>query len=295
MKSNLTQKEIDSGRQTIDLLQRHDSLLSPHILKKLLFKYKHFSPDINKYGIWISSKFTQNTNQKYDKIVFLLNGLAASGKDSIYNEMINLSSKLFFKTVTATSRPPRENETDKIDYFFYKNTSVFKTDIKNGEFIEYLKRGDTYYGLPKKSFKYALKQSKPIIYCQIEMSGWARLEKYLVSLNKNILVIKSFVLPNMTISEYLTWLVENRGKEEINSRINKSGWELNTAPKKVDFFIINRINSNLPTLTYTAKTTINFLIPYLKSTKIKKFLTPTDNLKYTKDTSEIVKIHDLIV
>lgn len=294
MKSNISQKEINSGKKIIDTLQEQNLLLSPHTLKKIILQYNRFSPNINQYGLWISSKIKKNTNQKYDKIIYLCNGLAASGKDSIYNEMINLSPKLFFKTVTATSRPPRKNETDKIDYFFYKNISVFKDDIKNGEFIEYLKRGETLYGLPKKSFKYAFKQLKPIIYCQIEMSGWTKLEKYLFSLKKNILIVKSFVLPNMTVPKYLKWLAENRGKEEITSRINKSGWELNTAPKKVDFFIINRINPNIPTLTYTAKTIINFLIPFLKSTKIKNFSTPTDNLKPTADVEKIISLHDSI-
>ena len=156
MKSNISQKEINSGKKNIDTLQEQNLLLSPHTLKKIILQYNRVSPNINQYGLWISSKIKKNTNQKYDKIIYLCNGLAASGKDSIYNEMINLSPKLFFKTVTATSRPPRKNETDKIDYFFYKNISVFKDDIKNGEFIEYLKRGETLYGLPKKSFKYAL-------------------------------------------------------------------------------------------------------------------------------------------
>ena len=295
MKSNITQKEIDSGSNIINLLKKTNPLLSPHLLKKFIPKYKNFSPHINQYGLWFSNSFNKKTTKKYDKIIFLLNGLAASGKDSLHHEMVKLAPNLFFKTITATSRPPRENETDDFDYFFYKNTSEFKNDIKKNEFIEYLKRGESYYGLPKKSFDYAFKQPKPIIYCQIEMSGWSKLEKHLSTLNGNFLIIKAFVLPHMNLSEYLKWVDQNRGNEEIKSRINKSGWELKIAPKKVDFLVTNRINTNIPTLTYSAKTIINTLIPFIKNTESKKFITPTSNLKNIKNISNIIKIHNSIV
>lgn len=295
MKSNISNKEINSGKNIIDLLQKPDPLLSPHILKKNISEYKKFFPNINQYGIWFSPNIEIKTSKKYDKIIFLLNGLAASGKDSIFNKMVALNPNLFFKTITATSRLPREKEIDKIDYYFYKNISSFKTDIKKKEFIEYIKRGDSYYGLPKKSFNYAFNQSKPIIYCQIEMSGWDNLEHYISSLNKNILIVKAFILPNMNLSQYLKWLTENRGNEEITSRINKSGWELKTVPKKVDFIIINRIKSDIDTLTITSETIINLLTNFLKSQNIKKFVTPTDKLKFTKNITDIVKIHDSII
>jgi guanylate kinase len=294
MKSNISQKEIDSGTKIINLLKDSNPKLLPNLLKKFIPEYKKFSPNVNQYGLWLSSSLLKKTSQKYDKIVFLLNGLAASGKDSIYNEMIKLTPKLFFKTITATSRPPRENEINGIDYFFYKNTSKFINDIKKEEFIEYLKRGDTYYGLPKKSVRQALSQSKPVIYCQIEMSGWPKLEKYLSSLNQNLLIIKGFVLPYMTLSGYLDWLVKNRGNEGIKSRINKSGWELKIAPKNVDFFITNRINPNIPSLSYTSKTIINTLLLFINTHKIKKFTTPTDNLKPTANVEKIIKIHNSI-
>lgn len=295
MKSNISQNEIKSGKKIINILQKHNPLLSPHLLKKIIPEYKKFSPHINQYGFWFSPNIKKINSSKYDKIVFLMNGLAASGKDSIYNEMTKLEPSLFFKTVTATSRLPRENEADGIDYFFYTNISSFKKDINNNQFLEYIKRGNSYYGLPKKSIHHALIQPKPIIYCQIEMSGWPKIEKYLFSLNQDIILIKAFILPYMKISQYLKWLVKNRGNEEIESRISKSGWELKIAPQKTDLIISNRIENNIPTLTYTAKTTINLLSSFLKNYHIKKYSTPTDNLKFTRNIIKIVKTHNSIL
>lgn len=294
MKSNISKKEIDSGKKIIDLLQKHNTLLSPHTLKKIIPDYKKYTPDINQYGLWFSPKFNQKKNKKYDKIFFLLNGLAASGKDSIHGELVKLVPKLFYKTITATSRRPRKGEINTVDYHFYPNISEFKTDIKKNKFIEYIKRGNTYYGLPKISIDNALNQLNPIIYCQIEMSGWEKFEKYISSLNKKILVIKAFILPHMDSHQYLKWLIQNRGNEDIESRINKSGWELKTAPKKVDFIVSNRIKTNSLTLNFSAKTIINFLIPFLINSPVKQFLTPTDSLKYTKNVTSIIKTHDSI-
>jgi len=294
MKSNLSQKEIKSGKKIIDLLQKDNVLLSPHTLTEIIPDYQKFIPHINQYGIWLSKSFLKHKNHKYDKIFFIVNGLAASGKDSLHQEMVKLAPNLFYKTVTATSRPPREGETNGIDYHFYSNLPEFKLDIKKNKFIEFLNRNGTYYGLPKLSIDNAFKQVNPIIYCQIEMSGWQKLEKYVLSQSENILILKAFVLPHMDITRYLNWLIQNRVGEDIESRINKSGWELKTAPQKANFIISNRINPNIPTLTYSAKSIINYLLQFLKKPPIKKFLTPTDKLKFTEKVLDIIKLHNTI-
>jgi guanylate kinase len=291
MKSNISQKDISFGKKIIDNLLVKNPRLLPFYLKEIIPEYKKFSPDIKKYGLWCCKKsFSKN---KYDKIVFLASGLAAAGKDSIYNQMCNLSPNLFHKTVTATSRLPRENEINEIDYFFYSKDD-FLLSLKNNEFLEFIKRGETYYGLPKKSLDYAFNQQKPVIYCQIEMSGWLKLEKYIKSKNKNILIIKEFIMPDMSISEYVSWLTTERKEEELESRINKSGWEIQKAATKANIIITNRIRENIPTLNYLAKTTINQIID-LGNLNIPKFKTPTDNLHDTKNHQEIISIHDNII
>jgi len=291
MKSNISQQDINSGKKIIECLLTTNPRLIPSHLKNTLPQYQKFIPDIKKYGIWCSLKsFSKNKETKYNKIVFLASGLAAAGKDSIYNEMINLAPDLFYKTITATSRPPRENETDEVDYFFYQ-TDEFLESLKNNDFLEFIKRGDSYYGLPKKSLEYAFNQPKPIVYCQIEMSGWARLEKYIQSKYKNTLIIKEFIMPDMSVSEYVDWLTQERKKEDLDSRINKSGWEIQKAATKANIIVTNRIRENIPTLNYLAKTIINQIID-LGHLELSKFETPTDNLDHTQDHEDIITTHD---
>lgn len=296
MKPNISQKEFDTGEIIINQLFISNPRLLPYFLKQDLPDYESFSPEATKYGLWFSKNFLiqKESKIKYDKIVFLCNGLAASGKDSIYNEMINLNPNLFFKTVTATSRPMREGEIDEVDYFFYK-PDEFLDSLEKDEFLEFIKRGETYYGLPKKSLDFAFNQPNPIIYCQIEMSGWNKLEEYINTIkDKKILIIKAFVLPDMSFTEYIDWLKFKRANDDLNSRISKTGWELKNAPQKADFIITNRIRENSPTLTYIAKTIINQLIETAKLSEFPKFITPTEKLTSTKKIKEVISIHDSI-
>lgn len=291
MKSNISQQEINSGKKIINNLLITNPRLLPSQLKKDLPKYRKFTPDIKKYGLWCSLKsFSKNKKTKYDKILFLASGLAAAGKDSIYNEIVNLIPNLFYKTITATSRSPRENEINEVDYFFYQ-TDKFLQSLKNNEFLEFIKRGESYYGLPKKSLDFAFNQPNPIIYCQIEMSGWSRLEKYINSKYKNTLIIKEFIMPDMSVSEYVDWLTQERKQEDLDSRINKSGWEIQEAATKANIILTNRIRQNIPTLNYLAKTVINQIIE-VGNLDIPKFETPTDNLNHIQDHEEIITTHD---
>lgn len=294
MKSNISTKDINAGKKVIENLLVKNPRLLPYYIKEIIPSYKKFSPNIKKYGLWCCHKnLPKNKNIKYDKVIFLASGLAAAGKDSIYKEMTELVPDMFFKTITATSRPPRDGEINEVDYFFYQ-TKEFIESLKNNEFLEFIKRGETYYGLPKKSLDFAFNQPKPIIYCQIEMSGWSKLEKYIKSKNLNVLIIKEFIMPDMSISEYINWLTTNRLGEDLESRINKSGWEIKKAATKANIILTNRIRENVPTLNYIAKTVINQLIETANLTEFSQFKTTTDRLTHTKDIKEIISAHDNI-
>lgn len=295
MKSNISKKEIESGNEIIEKLSQLNPKLLPHLLKEVVDDYKKFIPHISKYGLWSKGKNkNKKLNQKYDKIMLLINGITAGGKDAIREEMEKLAPNLFLKTVTATSRPPREGEIHGKDYYFFDSHKNFKQSLKNGEFLEYYKRGESFYGLPKKSLDDAINNPNPVIYSQLEMSGWAKAEKYISKINDKILVLKLFIVPDMTFSDYKNWLAEKRKDNDFDSRLKKTGWELKKAPKKSDLIITNRISKNNESLTLTAKTIINQLLDFLENSPFEKFESPFDNHKKTKDVEHIIKTHDSI-
>lgn len=293
MKPNISKKEIESGQETFEKLLQLNCKFLPHHLEKIISEYKNFSPHISKYGLWSSNKSkTKKFNQKYSKLFLLFNGVAAAGKDAIKEEMNRLVPNLFSTTVTGTSRQPREGEVHEKDYYFFNGPKDFKKALKNGEFIEYVQQGDRFYGLPKKSLDQALKNSSPIIYSQLELSAWTKMEKYL-SQKTEVKVIKIFVLPHMDFLEYQNWLNQKRD-DEVNVRLMRTCWEIKKAPKKADFIVTNRIKENTNSLTLTAQAIINQLLDFLDLPDISKFDLPFDIKQKTSDTEKILKFHDSI-
>lgn len=266
MKSNISKKEINSGKEIIDKLSKLDPKLLPHSLKDIISDYKKFTQHDDKHGLWSSTKTKHKKfNQKYDKILLLLSGITAGGKDAIRQEMDKLYPNLFLKTVTATSRPKRDGEIHGKDYYFINSHKEFRQSIKNNELFEYIKRGDSFYGLPRKSLEDALKHPCPIICSQIELSSWSKIEKYIYNITEaNILVVKIFIMPEMSFSEYKKWLAINRD-DEMESRLNKTGWEIKKAAKKSHFILINKIEKTKKSLTKTAKSTADHLLSFLSS------------------------------
>jgi len=60
---------------------------------------------------------------------------SGSGKSTILKRLMNRDIPMSF-SVSATNRPPRINEVDKIDYYFL-STKDFKSKIDNNEFLEW--------------------------------------------------------------------------------------------------------------------------------------------------------------
>ena len=77
---------------------------------------------------------------KHKRIILV--GPSAAGKTYMRDSFVKQGFK---GDISYTSRPPRDTETDGIDYHFIP-ASRFKKMIKNGEFYEFVGFGDYYYG-----------------------------------------------------------------------------------------------------------------------------------------------------
>jgi guanylate kinase len=78
----------------------------------------------------------------------ILVGKAAAGKDFLKNK---LSGRGFKAGVSHTTRPPRQNETDGVDYHFISKEE-FTNMIDQGKFIEYMEFNGWYYGQTEEDF-----------------------------------------------------------------------------------------------------------------------------------------------
>ena len=104
------------------------------------------------------------------KQVVAVAGPAGSGKDSIINGTVKRYSNAVFAT-NATTRAPRPNEIDGLNYYFLTNEEFLKK-VADGSIPEHYHRPetDTYYGLYKPDLDKKIADGK-IIFFQIQIVG----------------------------------------------------------------------------------------------------------------------------
>jgi len=222
-----------------------DPKLTPNELSKIFPKYKDFNKIENSYSLWTQNKtlarLTKNFG-KHQKIMLLISGISAGGKDAVREKIQELKPRFLFKAVTATTREIRKNEKNKVDYYFY-NEKKFLQEAKNNKFIEQTNFGGNLYGSPKRSFDDALLRSEPVVCSHVEMKdGWPGVENYFKNeyVGEKPFILKVFVIPNMKFSQYANeWLPKVR-KDYID-RIGIAAREISVAASNTDVILTNKI------------------------------------------------------
>jgi guanylate kinase len=96
-----------------------------------------------------------------DGVMIILSSPSGAGKTTL----VNLLSKIdnFEISISHTTRQPRPDETPDKDYYFVDETK-FKRLIKNGEFLEYAKVFNNFYGTSRTPVINKLDTGKNILF-----------------------------------------------------------------------------------------------------------------------------------
>ena len=122
-----------------------------------------------------------------DSIMLILSSPSGAGKTTI-SKKIQQKFPNFKISVSHTTRKPRPNEIEGIDYFFV-NEEKFKDLIKKKKFFENAKIFDNYYGTSVESVKTLINQKYDILF-DIDWQGTQQLSSY-----PELNLIKIFILP----------------------------------------------------------------------------------------------------
>ena len=106
--------------------------------------------------------------------LFVISAPSGSGKTTLCNRI--LSDKLgFIRSVSCTTRPPRDGEIDGVDYHFVSERR-FRTMIARRQFLEYEENFGHFYGTPRKSVEQWLKKGIGVI-LNIDVKGAMKVRK----------------------------------------------------------------------------------------------------------------------
>jgi len=157
---------------------------------------------------------------------------SGSGKTTIVRQILKSDIPFEF-SVSATSRVPRENETDGKDYYFLSPDS-FREKIKNNEFLEWEEvYHNQYYGTLKSEVE-RIRNSGHHVLFDIDVVGGLNIKN---QFGDDALAL--FIMPPHL--EELENRLKKRGTEDDESlakRLEKSEHELAYAPK-FDKVIVN--------------------------------------------------------
>ena len=125
-------------------------------------------------------------NHDSKNIMVILSSPSGAGKTTI-TKKIQQKYQSFKISVSHTTRKPRPNEIDGVDYHFVSHDE-FKRFIKEDKFYEYAKIFDNYYGTLKESVDQTIKNNDIIF--DIDWQGTQQLSKF-----KNLKLIKIYLIP----------------------------------------------------------------------------------------------------
>ena len=117
----------------------------------------------------------------------VLSSPSGAGKTTITKKISQKYPKIKI-SISHTTRKPRSNEIDGVDYHFVSKVK-FENLIKENKFYEYAKIFDNYYGTSKQSVNKLHEENYDVVF-DIDWQGTKQLSKY-----KELNLIKIFILP----------------------------------------------------------------------------------------------------
>ncbi|MCR5071503.1 MAG: guanylate kinase [Bacteroidales bacterium] len=165
--------------------------------------------------------------------VIIFSAPSGAGKSTVVNHLLGLHPEFEF-SISATSRAPRGQERDGVEYYFL-SAERFRELIREDAFVEYEEvYHDRFYGTLKSEVERIWAQGHVIVF-DVDVKGGVSLKKYFGDAALSVLITP----PNL---EVLEQRLRGRGtdaEEAIRERLAKAGWELDFAAGKFDRELVN--------------------------------------------------------
>ena len=163
-------------------------------------------------------------------ILVVVSGFSGAGKGTLMKELLKRYDN-YALSISATTRAPREGETDGKEYFFVTKKQFEKMRDER-KLIEYAQYVNNYYGTPKEYVEQKMAEGKDVI-LEIEIQGALKVKKRFPD------ALLLFVTPPS--AEELRRRLVGRGTETlevINARLARAAEEA-SGMEAYDYLLIN--------------------------------------------------------
>ncbi len=163
-------------------------------------------------------------------ILFVVSGPSGAGKGTVLKQLFKLDSSLYY-SVSVTTRAPRNNEKEAINYYFLSKDN-FRKMINEDRLLEYTEFCDNYYGTPIDNVDKKLNEGIDVI-LEIEVNGAKQVKE---KRPESILI---FIMPP-SVDELKQRLVgrNTESEEIISQRLKEAEIEMKQVAK-YDYLVVN--------------------------------------------------------
>ncbi|AEH43970.1 guanylate kinase [Thermodesulfatator indicus DSM 15286] len=166
-------------------------------------------------------------------LVLVVSAPSGAGKTTLCRRLLSLDSEISF-SVSYTTRSPRPNERNGVDYFFV-DKETFKKMINEGAFLEWAEVHGNFYGTSLEQVKEAISSGKDVL-LDIDVQGAFQVRE---KLGREAVLV--FILPPSF--EELEKRLKKRGTEdpkELELRLSVAKEEIAKA-QAFDYLIVNDV------------------------------------------------------
>jgi len=164
-------------------------------------------------------------------LLIIVSAPSGAGKSTLCDRILELRGDIVY-SVSCTTRRPRGNEVDGVDYHFL-TPQQFEAKVRQGEFLEHATVHGNRYGTLKESVRSAMNAGKSVM-MDIDVQGAEQVRSALAELPPDDAMVQGFVdifimPPSM---EELRRRLVGRGEDEpevIEKRLQNAGREMAAA------------------------------------------------------------------